>query len=137
MQWSDLPTRPSEKTIRQFTLLWVLFFGGLALWHSVRWHNPAVSLVLSTIAFAIVPLWLIVPEAVRFIFVSWLVITFPLGWFVSHAMLAFLYYVLFTPTGLMFKLIGRDALSRRRSQGETYWATKASPKNVHTYVLQY
>ena len=32
MQWSDIPFRPTTRTLRQFAVLWLVFFGGLAIW---------------------------------------------------------------------------------------------------------
>ena len=32
MQWSDIQFDPPRKTLRQFAGLWLVFFGGLALW---------------------------------------------------------------------------------------------------------
>ena len=32
MRWSDIQFDPPRKVLRQFAGLWLLFFGGLALW---------------------------------------------------------------------------------------------------------
>ena len=42
MQWSDIPFHPTAKTLRQFAGLWLVFFGGIALWQAlVRGHADA------------------------------------------------------------------------------------------------
>ena len=46
MQWSDIPFDPSRKTLRQFAGLWLVFFGGMALWQALgagvpRWGSPS------------------------------------------------------------------------------------------------
>ena len=43
-----------------------------------------------------------------------MIAAFPIGWTVSRLMLAAMFYVIFTPVGLVFRLIGRDALRLRR-----------------------
>ena len=42
MQWSDIPFHPDRKTLRQFAGLWLVFFGGMALWQAlVRGRHDA------------------------------------------------------------------------------------------------
>ena len=49
MRWSDIQFDPPRKLLRQFAGLWLLFFGGLALWEilgrgrSGYWRILAVS----------------------------------------------------------------------------------------------
>ena len=54
------------------------------------------------------------PEWMRSIYVGWMVLAFPIGWTVSQVMLALMFFGLFTPIGLVFRLIGRDPLQRAR-----------------------
>ena len=42
-----------------------------------------------------------------------MVLAFPIGWTVSLVLLGLVYYGLFTPIGLVFRLVGRDALQLR------------------------
>ena len=75
--------------------------------------------------------------AVRHIFVTWSVIAFPIGWVVSRLALGLLFYGVFTPIGLLFRLIGRDALMRRRPTGQdTYWTTTGPPPSASSYFRQ-
>ena len=65
-------------------------------------------------------------------------LAFPIGWTVSLIMLAILYYGLFTPIGLVFRLIGRDALQRSRRPGlETYWTPKPTTTDPRRYFKQF
>ena len=46
----------------------------------------------------------------------------PIGWVVSHLALGIIYYGIFTPVALVFRLMGRDPLNRRLDrQASTYW----------------
>ena len=62
-------------------------------------------------------LGLLWPRVIRPVYVGWMVLAFPIGWTVSQAMLAVMFYGLFTPIGLLFRLIGRDPLHRARRAG--------------------
>jgi hypothetical protein len=64
-------------------------------------------------------------------------VSMPIGLVVSWLLLALLFYGMFTPVGLFFRLIGRDALCRRyRPDLDTYWAPKAGARDVRSYLRQ-
>jgi len=133
MNWSDIPWSPPPRTLRQFGVLWIGCFGGLAYWHGFQGH-AAWAASLAALAITVGPLGLIFPRAVRPIFVTWLVLAFPIGWAVSHLALAVLYYGVFTPLGLWFRLTGRDALGlRHRPERTTYWMPKPPVHDARRY----
>ena len=44
MQWSDIQFHPPIKTLRQFAGLWLVFFGGLAIWQgTVSGHSTLAT----------------------------------------------------------------------------------------------
>jgi hypothetical protein len=137
MRWSDIPFQPSSRTLRQFAGLWIAFFAGFAAWEWFRHERAIVAIVLLVLALTVGPLGLVKPRAIRPIFVGWMCLAFPIGWVVSHVLLACAFYGLFTPIALFFRLIGRDALARRhRPEGETYWTPKPAARDVRSYFRQ-
>ena len=138
MQWSDISFRPPAKTLRQFAGLWLAFFGGLALWQGLVRGQTGLATLLAVLALTIGPLGLIRPGWIRPIYVGWMVLAFPIGWTVSQVMLALMFYGLFTPIGLLFRLLGRDALHRtRRPEVESYWTPKPAPAGPKSYFRQF
>jgi hypothetical protein len=138
MNWSDIQFTPSKKTLRQFAGLCVLFFGAAALWQAfVRGHyDLATSLGCLALVFGLTGL--AYPESLRLIYVGWMILAFPIGWTVSLLILVTLYYGLFTPIGLLFRLIGRDALDRaKHPEATSYWVPKPSPENLGRYFKQF
>ena len=138
MQWSDIQFDPARKTLRQFAGLWIAFFGGFALWQGmVRDHSLAAT-ILAVIALTVGPIGLARPEWLRPVYVAWMVLAFPIGWTISQFMLGVMFYGLFLPIGLVFRLIGRDPLHRRRRLGlETYWSAKPPFSNPRRYFQQF
>src|SRR5262245_51553273 len=108
MHWSDIPLRPSTRTLRQFAALWLLFFGLLAVWQWLAKENVLLATTFALLAGVIGPLGLIWPQLLRWIYVGWMIAVFPIGWVVSRVVLAILFYGVFTPIGLAFRLTGRD-----------------------------
>jgi hypothetical protein len=138
MQWSDIPFKPAPRTLRQFAGLWILFFGGLACWHGLWRANQGLALLFAALAVAVGPLGLVKPEAIRWVFVGWMVLAFPIGWAVSRVVLGVLFYGVFTPIGLVFRLLGRDPLDRRpRPDQPTYWAPKPAAAGARSYFQQF
>jgi hypothetical protein len=137
MRWADIPFQPSSRTLRQFAGLWLLACTALACWRAWRHGEVALPGVLLALAWTLGPLGLVRPQALRPLFVGWMVLTFPVGWTVSHLALAVLLYGVFTPLGLFFRLIGRDALALRPRPGqESYWGPKPAAEDVRSYFRQ-
>lgn len=136
MQWSDIQFNPSEKTLRQFAGLFLVVFGVLAVVEFQLRHRPQFALVYGALALAIGPLGLIRPGAMRPIFVAWSVVAFPIGWVVSTVFLAVLFFVVFTPIGVLFRLMGRDTLALRKRPATTYWQPKVAARDKRHYFRQ-
>ena len=95
-------------------------------------------MVLAMMALTAGPLGLLWPGLLRPIYVGWMILAFPIGWTVSQVTLALIFYGLFTPIGLLFRLIGRDALHRAHRPGlETYWSPKPSVTDPRRYFKQF
>jgi hypothetical protein len=138
MHWSDISFTPSTKTLRQFAGLWLLFFAGLAGWQYFRHDNRGLALALAILAVAAGLPGLVWPPAVRLLYVGSMILTFPIGWTVSRVVLAMLFYCLFAPVGLLFRVAGRDVLGLRRPEGqESYWRPKPAAENVRRYFRQF
>ena len=138
MQWSDIQFRPPAKTLRQFAGLWLVCFSGLAAWEGFVRGHANLAVALAVLALTIGPLGLVLPRFIRPVFVAWMVLAFPIGWTVSQLILALIFYGLFTPISLIFRLIGRDPLHRARQPAlESYWTPKATPTDSRRYFKQF
>jgi hypothetical protein len=138
MQWSDIPFDPPRKTLRQFAALWLVVLGGMAIWQALVRERAGWASILAILALTLGPLGLARPEWMRRIYVGWMILAFPIGWTVSQVMLAAMFFGLFTPIGLVFRLLGRDPLHRaRRSDLESYWAPKPTPTDLRRYFKQF
>ncbi len=138
MTWSDIPFQPTTKVLRQFAAAWLFFFLALGAYQYLARHHVALGLALVGIALVIGLPGLIRPRAVRWLFVGWMVVAFPIGWLLSLLMLLLMFYGLITPVALVFRLRGRDLLGRKRpAAGATFWLPKHTPQNVRSYFRQY
>jgi hypothetical protein len=136
MQWSDVTAVPRRNTLRQFAGLWLLFFGSLAAWR--MWHRPldVPAEALGVLAIVVGGGGLVRPGAMRWIYTGWMAAAFPIGWSVSRAVLASLFYAVVTPLALVFRMKGRDVLRLRRTQKASYWIVKPGASDVKEYFRQ-
>lgn len=135
MRWSDISF--TRTTLRQFSAIWIVFFGGLGLWYGLRHDHHTLGMVLGVLAVTIGPLGLWRPEWIKPIYTGWMAAVFPIGWLMSNIILAVMYFVVVTPVAIFFRLIGRDTLQRRPQAVESYWQPKATPANMGQYLRQY
>jgi ABC-type uncharacterized transport system permease subunit len=81
---------------------------------------------------------LLLPAANLPLYVVLTLITYPIGLVLSYVLMAFVFYVIFTPVGLWFRLIGRDPLHRKFDpNAESYWIPHGAPKSADRYFKQY
>jgi hypothetical protein len=138
MQWSDIQFAPPRKTLRQFAALWLVFFGLLALWEAIGRSRTGIAYGLAIVALTIGPIGLVKPEWMRLIYVGWMIVAFPIGWTISNLTLAALYFGVFTPISLAFRLAGRDPLKLKRQDGaDSYWEPKPTPTDLRRYFKQF
>ena len=134
MQWRDIPFHPATRTLRVFAFGLAALLAGLACWRFVAGSAGLVAIGASVAALALGVAGLAFPTLLRPLFVGWMILVFPINWLVAHLLLAFVFYVMLTPLGLLFRLTGRDLLGLRlRPDLETYWTTKPSREELKSY----
>jgi hypothetical protein len=136
LRWSEIEFQPSTRTLRQFAAMCVAVFGCLAAYETLRNGVTTRCLIWNVLALVGV-VGLIRPQTLRLIFVASMIVAWPMGWLVSHVILAVLYFGMFTPVAVVFRLLGRDALALRRPQRKSYWTAKPTPRDVRRYFRQY
>ena len=136
MRWSDIPFKPAAATLRRFGVLGALLLALAAGAQFFAHENAAVALVLLALAVVALAVGNAFPWVLRPVFVGWMVLVYPIRWLTSHLILAFLFYCMFTPLGLFFKLIGRDVLALSPSEQDTYWIDKPPAEDVRSYFRQ-
>ena len=139
MQWSDIPRNPEARMLRQFGGLCVLFFGGLALYGAFAKGNVTGPAIFGAIAAAAGVAALVQPMALKWVFIGWMILAFPIGFVISKIILGTVFLLVFTPVALVFRLIGRDALGLKRKPAgaATYWQPKSQPADPRRYLKQY
>ncbi|KPK38642.1 MAG: hypothetical protein AMJ65_12580 [Phycisphaerae bacterium SG8_4] len=134
----DRNLEPTHRQLKVFGLLLGPFFGligALLLWRTGTWTIPAVCWIVALIT-AIVYHW--VPSIKRTMYMAPMTVMYPIGWLVSHALLALVYFGWVTPVGLLMRLFGSDPMRRRfNRQKASHWVRRKPVGNVNRYFRQY
>src|SRR5262245_50897247 len=116
-----LNLHPDERTLRAFGWIACAAFALLALsaWFGAALFRFAPETARPSVAGALLGMavWsagcsLLFPRANRVLFVAISVLGYPIGWVVSHVVLALLFFGVFTPAGLLLRALGRDPMRR-------------------------
>lgn len=60
------------------------------------------------------------------IYKAWMRFAHALGWVNTRIILSFVYFLIFTPLALIFRLMGKDPMDRRSEAMDSYWAKRES-----------
>ncbi|RPJ40592.1 MAG: hypothetical protein EHM19_13445 [Candidatus Latescibacterota bacterium] len=131
-------TRSMRSEYRRFSFVLTIVaavFASFFLWRG-RVIAPAVFYSLAGYALLSA---LLFPPAIRPVRWVLLKVGHALGWFNTRLILTLIFYLVFTPIGLVLRLLGKDLLNRRIDpNAPTYWIEKPKePSDPARYEKQY
>jgi hypothetical protein len=77
---------------------------------------------------------LVIPGTLKIIYRPWMKISHVIGHFNTRLVLALIFYLIFTPTALILKLSGKDAMARRTFKSKncvSYWRPVSRQPSHH------
>lgn len=126
-----------KKTLREFELM----MGGIFLVITALFflRHRHVSAPLAFIAGVFLISAFALPSALKPVYAVWMKAAFILGWINTRVILALLFYLVFTPIGLVMRLMRMDLLERKLEKDKaSYWKRKEKYDfNVSRYEKQF
>jgi len=136
---------PDHKQLRQFAMIALPGFGLFGLM-VLKWSdrlelaNVFASVNAANVLWGIGGLVFLVglaaPEAIRPVYVLMMALALPIGLVISAVLLRAIFYLFFTPLGLLFRLVGRDPLRLRKPLGPTFWLEHPQRTDLTSYYRQ-
>ena len=77
------------------------------------------------------------PGLIKWVFVGWMILAFPIGWTISHLILALVYFGMFLPVGLVARMFGYDPLQLNESDQTSYWQELSPVESKERYFRQF
>jgi len=133
----EIDIHPTRKQLRVFGAGWLVFFGVLA---ATAWWGGSggAAVALGIVGVAVPAAGACVPHLMRIVYVAMTYLTLPIGLVVSFLVLAGVYYLVLTPTGLIMRACGRDPMARRIDrQADTYWTPRREARGAGRYFQQF
>jgi hypothetical protein len=123
----QINTAPSRRQLNQFGFVWLGFLALFGVIAYFKFGNQTLAMVLWALAAIVPPIGWLVPPFMRLVFVGMSYLAWPIGFVVSHVVLALVYYLVFTPVGLIMRLVGYDSMKRRFDPAaDSYWLSRDS-----------
>lgn len=135
---------PEPRILRQFGFVALFGFGligALAYWvwelpAGVAWGFVGLGAVLALCA-TLATEW-VLGFVLRPVYVLLMLIAIPIGMVISTVLMLLIWFLMFTPLALWFRLIGRDALHRRLDpEGGSYWHERTASRSPASYLKMY
>ena len=135
MKSVEVNWNPTRRQLKQFGVICLAVLPFVAwMWGAAATtigYFAAVGLVVAVLSF-------VFPAAAKWIFVALSLIAIPIGLVLGEVAMLVMYFGVFLPIGLIFRLMRRDALGHRRPpSAETYWQPKKQPSHVSSYYRQF
>ena len=128
----------SKSELRKFGILMSIclaLLGGLLLWKNKGYYWCFFILSMLFLFFG-----LTIPGTLRHVYKSWMKLSKIIGFFTSKLVLAILFYLVLTPTGIILRILGKDILDTNFTKGSSasYWIPKkADDSLVRDYERQF
>ena len=131
--------RPSNRDLRIFALALACLMCMLTLVGRLHYGQmPEYGPSALQAAVAAIILGLVCPPTLLWPYRLWMSITTPLFFVFQTLALSLVFYLVLTPVGLFFRLIGRDPLNRKFDPDQdSYWAPHSTPADRKRYFRQY
>lgn len=125
--------RPSVRRFGGVLLGMSGLLGGGLLWLG----HSAAAWALGGIGGAVAALSIAAPGLAAPLYRAWMSVARLLGGINTKILLTLVYYLVVTPMGLLFRVLGRDALRLRKRNEASCWLERSKPRDRGSYFDPY
>jgi hypothetical protein len=112
-----------KKTLKRFAVTMGVVFIGITVFILMKHRYIAkIPFTISAIFFLLA---IFLPSILKPVYFIWMKLAFILGWVNTRVILIIVFYLIFTPVGLLMRLFGNDSLDLKIEKNRTsYWKKK-------------
>ena len=116
----SVTTNSGKSEVRKFGLSIGTIFGMVAIY--LFWQEKEVAQLVAYTGVAFFAVGWLLPVALKPVYITWMCFAVLMGFIMTKLILFVLYSLVFTPAGLMLRLLGKDPLKERIEPTKTtYW----------------
>ena len=134
----EIDLQPSARQLNWFGLLLFLFFSLVGAIAFFVFDAQGVAYVLWGLASVLAIVYYAIKPFRRPLYMGWMYAVWPIGWTISHLLMAIIYFLLITPIGWIMRILGRDPMQRKlNAEAGTYWSERRRADHVEQYFRQF
>lgn len=134
MKLVEIQWNPTNRQLRQFAIICLFALPALGWFFEA---SAQVIGLLASLGLVLAITGAVFPKAVRPVFLAAMILATPIGMVIGELAIFLIYFMVFLPFGLFFRVIQRDALQLTQdSQAQTYWQAKKQPSGSVSYYRQ-
>jgi hypothetical protein len=129
---------PSRRELRQFAALWLPLLTvviALIVYAATKTVNVPIGLVAGGVIVGAIGV--AKPAFIHPVYLLWMYATYPIGWVISHVILAVIFFGIFTPVAFVMKLVGYDPMRRRLDAARSDWVPVGPAEEKRKYFKQF
>ena len=138
MAFIEINKNPPRAQLASFGRLWAPAFAMIfsaMFWNASVFPGCVISLAIGMLIALVAwvnPLWL------KPVFVTLMIVTFPLGMLIGFVLMVCVYYLCIVPIGVLLRVFGKDPLAKRwDSEASSYWIERSDMAPVAQYFKQF
>ena len=133
----EINKNPSKGELLFFGSVFPIFFGVIGAVVFGVTGSLDIPTIIWSVAGVITLLFFVAKPLQVPIYLGWIYLAFPIGWTVSHVLMLILYYLLFTPFGIVMRLIGRDSMHRGMDKSAESYFVEHKAAETARYFKQF
>ena len=121
----------TPKELRQFGWMVGIVLISIGFWQLYRQIHSTARIVLWSLGGCLLVSGLFFPKILSPIYKLWMSLAGILGWINTRILLGLIFYLLFTPIGLIMRVLQRDVLKCKIDPNiDTYWVDREKISNI-------
>jgi hypothetical protein len=129
---------PSRRQLAVFGATWATMLGAAGTVAAARSGMSGTVVATWLVAAGVPAIGYVYPPFLRLVYVGLACLSAPVGFLISHFVLATVYYLVLTPLGLALRCGGRDPMARHFDRSaDTYWAPRKRDERPGRYFRQF
>ncbi|WP_298865260.1 SxtJ family membrane protein [uncultured Gimesia sp.] len=138
MALTEINWTPTKRELRIFALALTVLLCLIAAFNYNATESIPVVVILVSAAILLSGTGLISPQHIQPIYITWMVLFYPVRWIVSCLLIAMVYYLVIFPIGMTLRICGHDLVARRfDSEATSYWKVKKTIRQEKDYFRQF
>jgi len=112
-----------KKSLRKFGITMGVFF--LLIAALILFRTKRIPLPITVISAGFFVFGIIVPNLLKPVYIFWMKLARVMGWVNTRIILIIIFYLIFTPIGILMKLFGANLLDKKIEKNRiSYWKNK-------------